>query len=216
MLEHAVAMLKHHQENPDLFNKIVRAIVAYGSPQMQMIADARLIATEAHRYDTRHSGDAYIRHPELVATIDMEYLGVTDPIEISGCLLHDVPEDHEKEWPIYRIREKVGQEIAETVDWVNMRRFDHIVNKAEAHRQYLHNLLNVAPLRSVRIKLCDQFHNGMTPWNLDDKDWVGRKIHDLREYYIPMAKKFGILYQELILVAEALEQGICLLPPTKR
>lgn len=216
MLSRAVSMLKRHQESPDLFNRVVRGTFAYGSPQMQIIADARLIATEAHRHDRRHSGDEYIRHPELVAVINMEYLGVTDPIEISGCLLHDVPEDHEKEWPIYRIQEKVGKEIAATVDWVNLRRFDYIGDKDEAHRRYFHNLLNEAPLRAVRIKLCDQFHNGLTPWNLKSRNWVARKVHDLREYYIPMAKKFGILYQELVQVTEALEKGICLLPSPKK
>ena len=213
MIERAVSLLKRHQENPDLFDKAVRGVFAYGSPQMQIVSDSRLIATEAHRFDTRHSGDAYIRHPELVAIINMEYLGVEDPIEIGACLLHDVPEDHQDQWPVYRIREKLGKEMAETVDWVNLRRFDYVEEKEDRHRRYFHNLLNVAPLRSVRIKLCDQFHNGLTPWNLKNKTWVARKTHDLREYYIPMAKKFGVLYQELIEVTEALEKGICLLPP---
>lgn len=211
MLARAVAILTRHQSDPCLFDRVVRGIFAYGSPQMQVIADARLIATEAHRHDKRHDGEEYIRHPEFVAVIAMEYLGVTDEIEIGGCLLHDVCEDHAVEWPIYRLREKVGKEMAEAVDWVNMRRFDHMEDTGEAHRLYFHNLLNVAPLRSVRIKLCDQFHNGLTPWNLADKGWVSHKVHDLREYYIPMAKKFGILYQELIQVSEALEKGTCLL-----
>lgn len=212
MLSRIIEILKRHQKDPALFPRVVRGIFAYGSPEMQVIAEARLIATEAHRFDKRHNGDEYIRHPEFVAVIAMEYLGVTDEIEIGGCLLHDVPEDHEDEWPIYRLREKVGKEMAEAVDWVNLRRFDHIDDKHEAHRLYFHNLLNEAPLRSVRIKLCDQFHNGLTPWNLKNDEWVARKVHDLREYYIPMAKKFGVLYQELIQVTEALENRVCLLP----
>lgn len=212
MLTRVINILRRHQEDPGLFDKTIRGLYAYGSPQMQQIADSRLIAIEAHRLDMRRSGESYIRHPEMVAVIDMEYLGCIDPIELSGCLIHDVPEDHEDQWPIYRIREKVGKEIAEAADWVNRRRFDYIENKQEASRSFFHNLLNVAPFRSVRIKLCDQFHNGLTPWNLDDKAWVARKVHDLREYYIPMAKKYGILYRELIDVADALESGVCLLP----
>ena len=213
MLERAIEMLKRHQEDPALFNKVIRGTYAYGSPQMQIVADSRLIATEAHRFDKRHSGEEYIRHPEFVTMLDMEYLGVEDPIENGACLLHDVPEDHQDQWPIYRIREKLGKEMTETIDWVNLRRFDYIAEKNERHRAFFLNLLNVAPLRSVRIKLCDQFHNGLTPWNLKNKTWVTRKTHDLREYYIPMAKKYGVLYQELIQVTEALEKGICLLPP---
>lgn len=212
MLTCVIDILKRHQEDPKLFDKVVRGLYAYGSPQMQLMADSRRIATEAHRLDKRHSGEAYIRHAELVAVIDMEYLGCIDHIELSGCLTHDVPEDHEDQWPIYRIREKLGREIAETVDWVNRRRFDYVGNEQEASRLFFHNLLHVAPSRSVRIKLCDQLHNGLTPWNLDDKAWVARRIHDLREHYIPMAKKYGVLYRELIEVEAALESGTCLLP----
>lgn len=213
MLSRAIQILKRHQEDPGLFDKVVRGLYAYGSLQMGQLSDSRRIAVDAHRFDKRHTGEAYIRHPELVTVINMEYLGCTDSIELAGCLIHDVPEDHEEQWPIYRIREKIGKEIAESADWVNRRRFDYIENKQEADRAFFHNLLNVAPLHAVRIKLCDQLHNGLTPWNLEDKAWVNQKIHDLREHYIPMAKKYGILYQELIEVANALENGICLLPP---
>jgi len=212
MLTRAIQILKRHQESTGLFDKVVRGLYAYGSPQMQTLADARLIAIEAHRYDRRHTGEAYIRHPELVMVIDMEYLGCTNTTELAGCLIHDVPEDHEDQWPIYRIREKIGKEIAESADWVNRRRFDYIEDSREADRAFFNNLLNVAPLHAVRIKLCDQLHNGLTPWNLDNRSWVHQKIYDLREYYIPMAKKYGILYQELIAVANALENGTCLLP----
>lgn len=213
MLTCVIDILRRHQEDPGLFEKVVRSTYAYGSPQMQLMADARLIATEAHRFDTRHSGEAYVRHAELVTVIDMEYLGCTDPTELAGCLTHDVVEDHGEQWPIYRIREKLGKETAENVDWVNRRRFDYINDKLEANRLFFHNLLFVAPPCPIRIKLCDQLHNGLTPWNLDDGAWIGRRIHDLQEYYIPLAKKAGVLYRELIEVTVALEKGICLLPP---
>lgn len=213
MLTCVIDILRRHQEDPGLFEKVVRGTFAYGSPQMQLMADARLIATEAHRFDTRHSGEAYVRHAELVTVIDMEYLGCTDPVELASDLTHDVGEDHGEQWPIYRIGERLGKEVAETDDWVNRRRFDYVRDVSEAKRLFFHNLLFVAPLRPIRVKLCDQLHNGLTPWNLDDEAWVGRKVHDLREYYIPMAKKVGVLYRELIEVTRALENGICLLPP---
>ncbi|MDD2766337.1 MAG: hypothetical protein PHH40_01060 [Candidatus Moranbacteria bacterium] len=213
MLTCVIDILRQHQEDPGLFEKVVRGTFAYGSPQMQLMADARLIATEAHRFDTRYSGEAYVRHAELVTVIDMEYLGCTDPVELASDLTHDVGEDHGEQWPIYRIGERLGKEVAETDDWVNRRRFDYVRDVSEAKRLFFHNLLFVAPLRPIRVKLCDQLHNGLTPWNLDDEAWVGRKVHDLREYYIPMAKKVGVLYRELIEVTRALENGICLLPP---
>ncbi|OIP59022.1 MAG: hypothetical protein AUK19_02875 [Candidatus Moranbacteria bacterium CG2_30_45_14] len=212
MLSCVIDILRRHQEDPGLFEKVVRGVFAYGSPQMQLMADARLIATEAHRFDTRHSGEAYVRHAELVTVIDMEYLGCTDPTELGACLTHDVGEDHGDQWPIYRIREKLGKEVAETDDWVNRRRFDYVGDKQEANRLFFHNLLFVAPLRPIRVKLCDQLHNGLTPWNLADKEWVGCRVHDLREYYIPLARKVGVLYRELIEVTSALESGVCLLP----
>lgn len=216
MLEPVVQILRRHQEDPALFDKVVRGTFAYGSPEMQLITDAKLIANEAHHNDTRHSGEAYNEHPKLVAVIGMVYLGVTDPFEIAGDLVHDVPEDHEDIWPISRIQERLGREVAEATDWVNRRRFDYIPDKDEAHRQYFQSLYNRAPLRPVRMKLCDVFHNVLTPWNLGDQAWVARRLHDLREHYIPLGRKHGVLYQELIHVAQALEQGICLLPPPNR
>lgn len=214
MLEKLISILRAHQDDPKRFFTIVRANFAYASPGMRLIEEAYAIADSAHLGQFRETGEPYIEHPKMTAVILMEYLGVTDPDEIAAALNHDTPEDHPDDWPISRIHERLSRESAEYVDWCNRRRFDHIEDKRARDFAFFHNLLMVAPLPPVRIKLADQLHNGLTPWRLNDEQWIIRKCVDIREHYIPMARKHGgVLQHELAAAATALEARRCLLPP---
>ena len=216
MLEKLIGILRSHQEDQKRFFTIVRANFAYASPGMRLIEEAYQIAESAHQGQFRDSGEAYIEHPKMTAAILLEYLGVTDPVDIAAALNHDTPEDNSEDWPINRIHERLCREVAEAVDWCNRRRFDYIQDPRARDFAFFNNLLMVAPFRPVRIKLADQLHNGMTPWKLDNDAWVVRKCLDIREHYIPMARKHGgILQHELAAAATALEARQCLLPPLR-
>lgn len=217
MLEKLLKILRQHQADPKRFFTIVRANFAYASPGMRLIEEAYEIANSAHLGQLRETGEDYIEHPKMTAVILLEYLGITDPGEIAAALNHDTPEDHPEEWPITRIHERLSREVAENVDWCNRRRFDYIEDRRARDLAFFNNLLMVAPLRPVRIKLADQLHNCLTPWRLDDANWILKKCGDIREHYIPMAHKHGgVLGHELAAAADALEARQCLLPPIKK
>ena len=214
MLAKLLGILRRHQDDPKRFFTIVRANFAYASPAMRLIEEAYEIADSAHLGQFRATGEPYIEHSKMTAVILLEYLGVTDPADIATALNHDTSEDNPSEWPVARVHERLSREVAEAVDWCNRRRFDYIEEPRARDFAFFNNLLMVAPLRPVRIKLADQLHNGLTPWRLDDEQWVVKKCINIREHYIPMARKHGgVLQHELAAAATALEARQCLLPP---
>ncbi|MEL0075791.1 MAG: HD domain-containing protein, partial [Ilumatobacter sp.] len=57
----------------------------------QMVARAYGVASNAHRSQTRSSGESYINHPLAVAQIVAE-IGL-DEVSLAAALLHDAVED---------------------------------------------------------------------------------------------------------------------------
>src|SRR5438128_7441349 len=79
-----------------------------------LVRRAYEIAAERHRDQLRSSGDPYLTHLLEVAHIlaDMRL----DAITLTAALLHDAIED--TEYPVSRIEERVGIEVARLVEGV--------------------------------------------------------------------------------------------------
>ncbi|MEK7549855.1 MAG: HD domain-containing protein [Patescibacteria group bacterium] len=216
-LERLIRVLRSHQEDPNRIYDIYRAAFACGSPEHGLLMESLETCDQAHQGQIRHlTGEEYANHPKIVSGgILGEYLCSTDVNELSGANVHDVPEDNLK-WPYARLAGRLGSEVATIADWCNRNRFKHILDKDERDQRFLENLLLVAPITPVRIKVAEKLHNAMTPYKLGDDAWVEEEICCIQTYYLAMSKKCGgMLYNELIEVIEALKRRECLLPPIK-
>ena len=82
--------------------------------RVDMINRAYHMAAEAHRSQTRSSGESYINHPLAVATIVAD-IGLDD-ISVAAALLHDAVED--TEITLADVEADFGDEVAAIVDGV--------------------------------------------------------------------------------------------------
>src|ERR1700757_5106861 len=123
------------------------------------------IAAERHRDQLRSSGDPYLIHLLEVAHIlaDMRL----DASTLTAALLHDVIED--TEFPIARIEERFGAEVARLVAGVTkIGRLNMLApeaRQAENVRKMLLAMVN--DVRVVLVKLADRLHNMRTLEYLD-------------------------------------------------
>jgi GTP pyrophosphokinase len=168
-------------------------------------------ATEAHRGQTRKSGEAYIEHPIATA----EYLARLrmDATTVAAALLHDVIEDCGVSYEV--LEAKFGAEVARLVDGVTkMSRIDMLERHADgnglaAFTDVDHNAADdgksaeraasmrkmfVAMAHDVRvllIKLADRLHNMLTLKALppDRQLAIARETLDI---YAPLAHRLGM------------------------
>ncbi len=146
-------------------------------------------AAEAHRSQTRSSGESYINHPLAVAKIVAD-IGL-DEISVAAALLHDAVEDTEIK--LADVEEHFGKEVAWIVDGVTKLeriRFDsREAQQAATMRKML--VAMAKDLRVLLIKLADRLHNmrtlgGMAP------EKQRRIAQETLDIYAPLAHRLGI------------------------
>ncbi len=175
----------------ELFQKLGHTL----SPEQQeLILRAYVVASYAHRDQTRKTGEPYILHPLAVANIlaDLHL----DAETIAAGLLHDVVED--TEFGLEYLEEHFGQDVAELVDGVTkLKRINQLSNmrqsgadeKAESLRKMF--LAMVEDIRVVLIKLADRLHNMRTLSG--QPDHKRRRIaRETLEIFAPLANRLGI------------------------
>src|ERR1700719_5099636 len=114
------------------------------------------IACERHRDQFRSSGDPYISHLLEVAHIlaDMRL----DAITLTAALLHDAIED--TEYPVSRIEERFGVEVARLVEGVTkigrLNMMAPEARQAASVRKIILAMVN--DVRVVLVKLADRLH----------------------------------------------------------
>src|ERR1700682_3646358 len=154
-----------------------------------MVRRAYEIAAERHRDQLRSSGDPYLTHLLEVAHIlaDMRL----DAITLTAALLHDVTED--TEFPISRIEERFGVEVARLVEGVTkigrLNMMAPEARQAENVRKMLLAMVN--DVRVVLVKLADRLHNMRTLEYLDPvrQERISRETLDI---YAPIAHRLGM------------------------
>jgi len=154
-----------------------------------MVRRAYEIAAERHRDQLRTSGDPYLSHLLEVAHIlaDMRM----DTTTLTAALLHDVVED--TEFPVSRIEERFGAEVAHVVEGVTkirrLRMMAPETRQAENIRKML--LAMVGDARVVLVKLADRLHNMRTLEYLD-RERQQRISQETLEIYAPIAHRLGM------------------------
>ncbi len=154
---------------------------------VSLILQAYEVAEEAHRGQTRRSGDPYITHPVAVATILAE-LGML-PATLAAALLHDTVED--TGYPLDTLRKEFGDEIALLVDGVT--KLDKVTYGDATQAETVRKMI-VAMSRDIRvllIKLADRLHNART-WKYVTGESAARKARETLEIYAPLAHRLGL------------------------
>jgi RelA/SpoT family (p)ppGpp synthetase len=152
---------------------------------------------EAHKNQFRKSGEPYVIHPILVASITTFFSDNEDMI--ISALLHDVVEDTEHS--LSDINSIFGNEVEHLVEGltkiVNIREEslvpsysdEKLAKSALSFRKML--LSSIKDIRVLVIKLCDRLHNMMTLEALR-ADKQKRIAEETLLVYAPIAHRLGI------------------------
>jgi len=154
-------------------------------------------ATEAHQGQKRKSGEPYIIHPILVATIVAKISGDISMV-ISG-LLHDVVED--TQYSLKDIEKLFGLDVAYLVDGLtkidSIREQElapsHLKGKLSKSAFSFRKMLtaSIKDMRILIIKLCDRVHNLSTLDALPEQKQF-RIAEESLVVYAPIAHRLGI------------------------
>jgi guanosine-3',5'-bis(diphosphate) 3'-pyrophosphohydrolase len=156
---------------------------------VEKIIEAYTVAEQAHRKQTRQSGEPYITHPVAVAGFlaDMHM----DPQTIMAALLHDVIEDT----PISKkeLADQFGKTVAELVDGVSKLTRIETQTKVDAQAENFHKMVMAMSkdIRVVIIKLNDRLHN-MRTLGVLRPDKRRRIAKETLEIYAPIAARLGM------------------------
>ncbi len=144
---------------------------------------------EAHRHQTRTTGESYITHPVAVASVVAD-IGL-DEASIVAALLHDAVED--TELTLADISEVFGEEVAAIVDGVT--KLDRLqFDSQEAQQAATMRKMLVAMARDLRvliIKLADRLHN-MRTLASSSPDKQQRVAQETLDIYAPLAHRLGM------------------------
>src|SRR2546429_7381251 len=147
------------------------------------------IASERHHDQFRSSGEPYLSHLLEVAHIlaDMRL----DAITLTAAILHDAIED--TEYPVSRIEERFGAEVAHLVEGVTkigrLKMMAPEARQAENVRKMLLAMVN--DVRVVLVKLADRLPNMRTLEYLEpaQQHRISRETLDI---YAPIALRLGM------------------------
>lgn len=211
-LQEIVELLRPNQIDRSYFFSCIRMSFPNHTDGHSLIERAYRVAKEAHREDIRRSGERYFEHPRAVALIMSEYLRLSDADAIAAGLVHDVSEDHPKEWPSDRVSDELNESVVARTEWGNKRRFDILPDEEVRRSRYQRSLLLDAPRETAEWKLPDGLHNLLTLWDASPRK-IEEKIADALSWRMLLAQKHGILVHEYEEVIFNLKQGKHLLPP---
>ncbi|MFA7314355.1 MAG: RelA/SpoT family protein [Candidatus Magasanikbacteria bacterium] len=170
-------------------NGLIKKIESYDKKaDFDMIRLAFDFANEAHKGQTRRSGEPYITHP-LAAAYILANMSI-DPVIIVATLLHDVPEDTSR--TLEDIKENFGEEIYTLVKGIT--KLGKL--KYRGVERYIENLrkMFIAMAEDVRVmimKFADRIHNLTTLDALPPQKRYRIALESL-EIYAPIANRLGM------------------------
>ena len=157
---------------------------------LALVKKAYDFAVEAHKDQTRLSGEPYVSHPIHVASILVELQ--LDASSVAAGLLHDTVEDVEG-ITLETIEKEFGAEIAGLVDGVTklgqLDFMDREEQQAESWRKMI--LAMSRDIRVILIKLADRLHNMRTLTHQAHERQVSIAQETL-DIYAPLAHRLGV------------------------
>ena len=189
--------LLNKAQNINTIEEAQKLLFHYHSTQSPLFHKALNLAKEAHSHQKRKSGEPYIVHPILVATITA--LVSNDESMIIAALLHDVVED--TDYVIEEISEIFGKDVAYMVEGLtkieDIREEElvpstsdkKLISSALTFRKML--ISSIKDVRVLVVKLCDRLHNMITLDALP-KEKQQRIAEETMVVYAPIAHRLGI------------------------
>ncbi len=156
----------------------------------ELLARAYRFSEEAHRGQTRLSGEPFVTHCVEVAKILAELQ--LDSITVACGLIHDVVED--TRITVAEVEREFGREIAGIVDGLTkIAKLPSGGTKEERQvESYRKLLLSIAKdARVIIVKLADRLHNMRTLDALPEEK-RRRIAAETRDLYAPLAHRFGM------------------------
>ena len=182
------ARAQNNADYPRVLGPMIRALQSsHPKADIDLVVRAYTVAEEAHRGQTRKSGDPYITHPVAVATILAE-IGML-PVTLAAALLHDTVED--TDYSLEELTESFGPEVAAMVDGVT--KLDKLTYGQAAQSETVRKMI-VAMAKDIRvlvIKLADRLHNART-WKFVPAASSTKKARETLEIYAPLAHRLGM------------------------
>ncbi len=154
------------------------------------INEAFELALDAHKYQRRKSGEAYLYHPLEVARICHEEIGL-GPTAIICAILHDVVEDTPVN--LEEVFKVFGPKVTQIVD--GLTKLDGLYNVDNKNAKNLKKVLStlIEDVRVVLIKMADRLHNLRTIEAMPKHKKL-RISAETMYIYAPLAHRLG-LYQ---------------------
>lgn len=166
----------------------------FSEKEREQIHRAFALASEAHRDQTRLSGEAYITHPLAVAQHVADW-GL-DATTIVASLLHDVIEDGGA--TNEQIKKQFGHDVAFLVDGVSKLKMIGAKGTTQENVDALQIeslkkmfFAMAKDIRVVLIKLADRYHN-MTTLRFQNTDAQKRISLETFRIYAPIAGRLGM------------------------
>ncbi len=156
---------------------------------VKLITKAYNFAKNAHRGETRFSGDAFINHPLEVAKIVANDIGLS-ATSISAALLHDVITNTESDLPDIEI--SFGEEIASIVK--NLTKIKGTANYFNVNKSEVYRLILVGISKDIRIiliKIADRLHNMLSLSSLKPAKQL-KVANETMYVYAPLAERIGL------------------------
>jgi guanosine-3',5'-bis(diphosphate) 3'-pyrophosphohydrolase len=175
---------------PDPVLKLRDLLNTYLDPEsVATVLKAYEIGEEAHKGQTRRTGEPYILHPVAVAQILANMR--MDHVSIAAAILHDTIEDTALSWE--DINRSFGVEIADLVEGVTkldkMKFRTRVEADAESFRKLM--LAMSRDLRVIFIKLADRLHNMRTLGSMSQQS-RRRIARETLDIYAPIADRLGM------------------------
>ena len=181
-------------DGPDLlgvppFESFAPLVAYLKAEELTRVADAYAFAIEAHRGQTRRSGEPYVTHPIAVAATVTEWR--LDAQAVMAALLHDVLEDTGTTKP--HLAARFGNTVAELVDGLSKLDKIEFQSAQEAQAENFRKMLLAMSrdLRVILIKLADRLHN-MSTMGAMRPDKRRRIARETLEIYAPIANRLGL------------------------
>lgn len=156
---------------------------------LDLVMRAYFFAANAHKMQSRKSGEAYFTHPLAVAFILVQQQMDVDTV--ATALLHDVIEDT----MVTReeIEETFSPIIGELVDGVTKIGKLEFRSKQEAAAENFRKMMlaMTADIRVILVKLADRMHNMRTLGSMRE-DKRRRIAQETSDIYCPLANRLGL------------------------
>lgn len=178
------------ETKPITFEEFICLVKEYNPhADFRLVEKAYRFAENAHKGQTRKSGEEFFVHPSEVARILVRFKA--DTPTICAALLHDTVEDSSTS--LETVEKEFGKSVADLVEGLTKIAGKRFGSKEEYKAENLRKILlaTTKDIRVITIKLADRLHNMRTLATFRS-DKRKRIAQETMEIFAPIAHKLGM------------------------